>query len=102
MGMGFSKLPCFAYWTLRDIFKAIYDDGFDDFKAQVVLGVTEILGVLTLLSLISLYLGRQMLPTSKAGAGSLGIGIFVAVVILNVLFFSEKRLARFESEFRAY
>jgi hypothetical protein len=93
MGIGFSKLPCFAYWTLREIFKAIYNDGFDDFKAQVVLGVTALLGVLTLLSLISLHVGRQMLPTSKAGASSLGVGILVAAVILNFIFFqtSESR-----------
>jgi hypothetical protein len=89
MGIGFSKLPCFAYWTLREIFKAIYNDGFDDFKAQVVLGVTALLGVLTLLSLISLHVGRQMLPTSKAGASSLGVGILVAAVILNFIFFRQ-------------
>lgn len=97
-----TKLLRFAYWTLRRIFRAIYDDGLDDFKAQVAVSVTDLLGAMTLLSLASLRVGHQILPSSKAGTVGLGLGLTGFIVVANYFIFSKQKMVEFESEFRSY
>jgi hypothetical protein len=101
-GIGTVKLLCFAYWILRRIFRAIIDDGLDNFKAHVFVAGAEMFAILTVMSSVDLLVGRRVMSTSRAGSAWLGYGLATVIVIANQSLFSKNRMARFESEFSGY
>jgi hypothetical protein len=93
----------FAYCELRALFKRIYDDGFDGFKAGVVILCTEVLLLVTLLAAISVALGYRILPHTKSMFLVPVTLVVLALAALNeYVLHGDKTIARFESEFKAY
>jgi hypothetical protein len=93
----------FAYWQLKGLFRAIYDDGFDDFKATVVIGVLQVWLCFTILGLLSIAFGRNLSIILSRSGVPLGLVIGVVVFAPNYLFFMHwKSWARFEPEFKSY
>ena len=59
-----AKLLSFAFCQLRALFKAVFDDRWDEFKASVVLNALEIYFAFSIFNLISLVLKpRSLSPT---------------------------------------
>lgn len=79
MRLALLKYLSFAYWELTQFFKAIYDDGFDEFKAMTIIGCTEICIVMALVGCLSLLIGHRVLVASW-WTGRLFI-IVVAVIL---------------------
>lgn len=74
-----TRLFAYYYWCLRHLFRAYLDDGYDAFKAMVVVGSVQVCIVFAMLSVISLVLGRR--PVSIGGIpGALAIGALIVVV----------------------
>ena len=95
------KFLSLVFCQLRWLFKAIYDDGFADFKAMTVIVVLQILLISSVVSLLSIALGRDLIgvlgPTGFAIA--LGLGILAP----NYIYFWDREVwRRFEEEFRTY
>ncbi len=95
------KLLSFAHCVFRAIAKAIYDDGFDNFKASTTLGILQIMLLFLLSAVPSLIIGRNLLKAS--GISPL---LLVAGVTGTVIYIEEKCLfrteawAKYEREFR--
>ena len=41
-----TKLLAFVYWILSEFFIAMYDDGYSDWKALVIICCTQIAGII--------------------------------------------------------
>jgi len=103
MNIPITKLLAFVFWDIRRFFKFMYDDGLAEFKALAVIVCAEILGVFATASMISVFLGYKILPTSKPLFFLLAIGLSLGVTGMNYYLFSYRRSsAQFEAEFENY
>jgi hypothetical protein len=98
-----ARLLSFAFCQLRALFKAVSDDGWDDFKASIVLNALEIYFGFSIFNLISLILKRNLLPLTRQWELVIVIGGGVAIAVANHYWFQHRKgWVRFEAEFKAY
>lgn len=91
------RLHALCYWRLRCLFRAYLDDGYDAFKALVIIGGVQVCLAFSLFSGVSLVLGRR--PLSFSGfPGVLAIG-FLAIVIAVADSLRSREWVTIESEF---
>lgn len=91
----------FAHRELRVLFKRIYDDGFDDFKAGVVILWTEGLLLMTTLGVIEVAVGHRFLPPKRVFI-MFSILVVLGLIALNdYVLLSKPRVARCEAEFKS-
>jgi branched-subunit amino acid ABC-type transport system permease component len=97
-----AKMHAYAFYLLRSTFKSVWNDGWDEWKALLVISAATEFAGLTIASVISIWLQRRvLLPQSKSEFltvwGAVGFGL----VILNyyTLLFGRKS-SRHEEEFK--
>jgi hypothetical protein len=97
------KWLSFAYWELSRLFKAIYDDGWAEWKAMAILICAEIFMLMGVYGCISLFIGHRLLHTTSSLSRPLGIMVVLAVIAANYYaLLSNNRWSRFEAEFESY
>ena len=84
IGRWLAKASAYPFYMLRSTFKAVSDDGLEDWKALVVMSVATGFAALTVVSLVSIDLQhRVLLPNGKQSflmlCGPVGVGL----VLLN-------------------
>jgi archaellum biogenesis protein FlaJ (TadC family) len=97
-----TKLYAFVFWNIRGFFKGMYDDGYAGLKAQALMGSTEVLGIVAIANILSILVGRDVLPESTPSLVLLGAGTCIGIATLNYRLLSENKWARFDSEFKNY
>ena len=97
------KVFSFVYWELSQLFKAIYDDGFAEWKAMAILICAEIFVIMGVYGCISLLIGHRLLHATPLASRLVGIVVVLAVVAANYgALLSNNRGYRFEAEFESY
>jgi hypothetical protein len=100
-GRWLVKAHAFAFNVLRTTFKAAWNDGWEEWKALLVISVATLFAGLTIASTISIYLQRRvLLPQSKPEFLTLWGVVGLGLVIFNyyTLVFGRK-WSQFEREF---
>jgi hypothetical protein len=98
-----AKRFAFAFYQLRTLFKALYDDGFSDFKALVILLMIECFVMVDVGGLASILVGRLLLPTTTSMMLITYLPILLAFSIANYeLLLKDQRWAKFKGEFDSY
>lgn len=84
-----SRLTALCYWSLRHLFRAYFNDGYDAFKAMVIVGSVQVCIVFAVLSAVSLVLGRRLISFGGI-SGALAIGtLIIAIAVADNLRFKE-------------
>jgi len=101
-GRWLAKANAYPFYIIRGTFKALFDDGLEDWKALVVLSVARGFAALTLVSVISVGLQhRVLLPDGEVRFLTLWGTIGLGIVIFNYYtLIYERKWFRFEREFR--
>jgi hypothetical protein len=96
-----AKLHAYAFFELRSTFKAVWNDGWEEWKALLLTSVATLSAGLTIASVISICLQRRvLLPQSRAEFVTLWGVVGLSVVILNYYtLVSGRKWSRFEREF---
>jgi branched-subunit amino acid ABC-type transport system permease component len=93
-----------AYWfcVTRSTFKALSDDGLEDWKALLVISVAMLFAALAGVATVSIALGhRVLLPDARQPFMMLWGSIVLSLVIMNyVTLIYRRRWSRFERGFR--
>ncbi len=93
----------FAYWELSRLFKAIYDDGWAEWKAMAILICAEICMIMGVYGFISLLIGHRLLHATSLLLRVFGIIVVLAIIAGNYYtLLSGNRWSRFEAEFESY
>jgi len=61
IGRWLAKAHVYPFYVLRSTFKAVWDDGLENWKALVVMSVAAGFAALTVVSLVSIGLQRRVL-----------------------------------------
>jgi hypothetical protein len=93
----------FAYCELRAFFKAVYDDGFADFKASVFILCAQGFLVMIALGVASIAAGRKLLPRSTGGTILMAVLLFLGLEALNhFTLLTKEKVSAYEKEFSSY
>jgi len=103
MGFRAIKFLSFAFCQFRALFKAMSADGFDEFKAFVVVSALQVWLLIAVVGFLSIGFDRNLIAIF-GGSGLLfasvvGTGVFVPNYFLLV---RRKSWMQFEAEFEAY
>lgn len=90
----------FMVWQWRTIFAAIYNDGWSDWKATVVVASFEFLAIVGLTNAVSVYFSWRL--TDKLRSFDFLVGFAIALVNTPALLGKHKRLDRLSKEFESY
>lgn len=103
MGARLEKLYAFAFFQLRSFFRAVLDDGLEDWKALVILGGAEISALMAAVSIATVATGGRIALPPEPMDLLAGLSVAVGLMVLNYrVLLLDKRWARFEAEFRRY
>jgi len=102
VGRWLAKAHAYAFYVLRSTFKAVWDDGMEDWKALLFMTVAMGFAALTVTNLVSIGLEhRVLLSDEKRQFMMLWGPVYVGLTFLNhyTLMYSRK-WSRFEREFQ--
>lgn len=90
------------FYVLRSGFKAVWDDGLEDWKSLVVMSLVALFAALTVACLVSIgFQHRVFLPHDKHQFSVLWITVGAGIVCFNnYTLISGRKWARFEREFQ--
>jgi len=97
------KLLAFSFWEFRRILLAVSGDWLVDFRAMVLLAVTQACVAFCALELGELSLGRRLIPGSEPGVTVFELIFALAIAAVNHYAISRKAYwKRYEREFDGY
>ena len=101
-GRWLAKLHAYVFYVLRGTFKTAWNDGWEEWKALLVISVAAEFAAITIASLISISLQRRvLLPQLKPDFLTLWGLVGFCLVILNYdTLVSGRKWSRFEEEFK--
>jgi hypothetical protein len=102
IGRWLAKAHAYPFYVLRSTFKAVFDDGLEDWKALLVMSVAANFAALSVVSLVSIGLQhRVLLPNGKQPFLMLWGTVYASLVFLNYYtLISGRKWSRFEREFQ--
>ena len=93
-----ARTQAFVFYLLRSSFKSVFDDGFADWKAIMVMSIASAFAAMLLLAGISISLQRRLLP------GRIPFVILFAAISIGVFNYynsmSKSKWSRFEGDFQ--
>ena len=102
VGRWFARTHAYSFYVTRNTFKALSDDGLEDWKALLVITVAMLFAALAGVTGVSIALQhRVLLPDAKQRFMTLwGTVTFSLTVINYFALVNRHRWSRFEAEFR--
>jgi hypothetical protein len=98
-----SKVLAFAFWRLREFFRAVHDDGYSEWKAFAVICCAQICGITGLVFGIFVVLKRPVKLPAEVSPWAFAIILSSVVVAANhYLLRLDTSWAQFKAEFEAY
>jgi hypothetical protein len=93
-----AKWLAFAFWEMKRVFKSYNGVGYTEFAALTLLGGIELAGIVTVLALVSSFVGHRIFPGKPLGLALVAVlvaGNHFALIYRN-------RWTRYRAEFESY
>lgn len=98
-----AKTHAYAFYVVRIGFKAAFDDGWEDWKALLVITVAMLFAAFTVTFLLSIGFQHFLLPTSSERFLIVWGPITIGLAFTNYYaLVADRKWVRFEAEFRHY
>jgi hypothetical protein len=96
-----ARLHAYTFYVLRTTFKALFDDGLENWKALLVITAAMNFAAMIGVSALSIALGYEIVPTEHFKMVWVSMGFALAFVNYYSLI-ERARWSRFEREFREH